>query len=85
MHRSTSTSFAVNGMLVHGRNFMLIPITSDVAESAADLRARYNLRTPDAVQIAAALNADCEAFITNDNGLKRVSEIRVLALEELMI
>lgn len=41
------------------------------------------LRTPDALQIAAALVAGCEAFLTNDAGLKRVTELRVLVLDEL--
>jgi predicted nucleic acid-binding protein len=54
----------------------------DVAENAAELRARYNLSLPDAFQIAAALAAGCEAFLTNDNGLKRVTELRVLVLDD---
>jgi predicted nucleic acid-binding protein len=54
----------------------------DVAENAAELRARYNLSLPDAFQIAAALAASCEAFLTNDNGLKRVTELRVLVLDD---
>ncbi|OGG48560.1 MAG: hypothetical protein A3F84_24010 [Candidatus Handelsmanbacteria bacterium RIFCSPLOWO2_12_FULL_64_10] len=70
-------------LLLHSRNFALIPIGTAIAERAADLRARYNLRTPDALQIAAALSVGCEAFLTNDNGLKRVTELRVLVLDEL--
>ena len=38
-------------LLLHSRNFTLIPIDSAVAERAADLRARYRFRTPDALQI----------------------------------
>ena len=44
----------------------------------------YNIRLPDALQIAAALAAGCEAFLTNDGGLKRVSEIKVLVVSELV-
>jgi predicted nucleic acid-binding protein len=61
----------------------LVPIDIEVAELAADLRARYNLRTPDALQVAAAIVRRCEVFLTNDARLKRVAEIRVLTLEEL--
>jgi len=61
----------------------LVPIDIEVAELAADLRARYNLRTPDALQVAAAIVRRCEVFLTNDACLKRVAEIRVLTLEEL--
>jgi predicted nucleic acid-binding protein len=54
-----------------------------VAESAAELRARYNLSLTDAFQIAAALSAGCDAFLSNDTALKRVTEFRVLVLDEL--
>jgi predicted nucleic acid-binding protein len=70
-------------LLLYGRHFMLVPITSIVAERAAALRARYNLRAPDALQVAAALNVGCQAFLTNDMTLKRVIELRVLILDEL--
>jgi predicted nucleic acid-binding protein len=70
-------------LLLYSRHFMLVPITSSIAERAADLRARYTLRTPDALQVAAALNVGCQAFLTNDVRLKRVTELRVLILDEL--
>lgn len=56
-----------------------------LAEQAADLRARYNLRTPDAVQIATAIDTGCDAFLTNDIALKRVTEICVIVLSELTL
>jgi predicted nucleic acid-binding protein len=70
-------------ILVQSRNFTLVPINVDIAEHAADLRARYNLKTPDALQVAVALHAGCDAFLSNDFGLKRVTEVRVLILDEL--
>ena len=47
---------------------------------AADLRARFNLRTPDAIQVATAIIAGAQAFITNDARLKSVTEIPVLLI-----
>lgn len=41
--------------LLRSRNVSLDPITADIAEQAANLRARYSLCTPDALQIATAL------------------------------
>ena len=70
-------------LLRHGRNVSMLPINLAVAETAADLRARYNLRTPEALQMAAAIEAGCQAFLTNDAGLKRVTELTVLTLDEL--
>jgi predicted nucleic acid-binding protein len=37
----------------------------------------------DALQVATALNSSCEAFLTNDSNLKRVTQLRVLVLDEL--
>ncbi|MDT7542364.1 MAG: hypothetical protein QOE33_2268 [Acidobacteriota bacterium] len=70
-------------LLLNARNLTLLPIVAQTAELAAELRARYKLRTPDALQVAAALDAGCEAFLCNDAGLRRVTELRVLILEEL--
>ncbi len=70
-------------LLLNSRNFHLIPIDHVIAEQAADLRARYNLRTPDAMQIAAALAMRCQAFLTNDKRLKSVTELQILVLDEL--
>jgi predicted nucleic acid-binding protein len=67
----------------YGGSLRLEPITRMTAERAADLRVRYRLRLGDALQVALALQAGCEAFLTNDLTLKRVSELQVLVLDEL--
>jgi len=47
-------------------------------ERATDLRAKYlKLKTPDALHLAAAIESGCDAFVTNDFGLKVITEIRV--------
>lgn len=50
---------------------------------AAELRAHYNFSLPDAFQVAVAIASGCDAFLTNDLTLKRVTEITVLVLDEL--
>ena len=74
---------AYKDLLINSSHFETTPITADTAELAALLRARYKLRTPDALQIASAIESNCEVFLTNDLALKRVTEIRVLVLDEL--
>ena len=69
-------------LLQNSRNFELIPIDADIADRAAELRSRHNLRTPDALQIAATLSVGCEAFLTNDKQLMRVDEIHVIVLDD---
>lgn len=76
---------AYRDILVHGQNFNVIPVSQTIAEHAADLRARYNLRTPDALHIATAIDSACDVLLTNDNGLKRVTELRILVLDELEV
>ena len=82
-HQDTATEKSYRDMLLHSRYIILVPISIQIAERAAELRARYNLKTPDALQVATAIDAGCDAFLTNDMGLKRVTEIRVLILDEL--
>lgn len=70
--------------LGHSRNLSLDSVDAPIAERAADLRARYGLRTPDAIQIATALAARCSVFLTNDMRLQRVTELHVLMLDEVV-
>ncbi len=70
-------------ILLKSKGFQTTPISIKICRTAAELRARHNLKTPDALQIAAALEVQCDAFLTNDSGLKRLTEIRVLVLDEL--
>ena len=52
---------------------------------AAQLRAQHAaLRTPDALQLAAALSAGCSAFVTNDRDLPGVPGLRVLKLRDYL-
>ncbi|MEO8395168.1 MAG: PIN domain-containing protein [Chloroflexota bacterium] len=70
-------------ILLNGAHFYLAPIDTKTSRIAADLRARYNLKTPDALQVASALNESCDAFLTNDLSIKRITEIQILILDEL--
>ena len=69
-------------ILLNSGRFELMAIDTDDAVAAAELRARYALRTPDALQLAVAIRAGCDAFLTNDVRLKRVSELRIVLLDE---
>jgi len=52
---------------------------------AAELCATCNFTLTDALQLATAVATQCDAFLTNDKQLKRVSEINILVVEELSI
>ena len=70
-------------ILVISSTYALVAITTPIADTAADLRARYNLRTPDALHVASAITTGCDAILTNDIDIKRIQELSVLALDEL--
>jgi predicted nucleic acid-binding protein len=54
-----------------------------IARQAASVRVKYNLKLPDALQIATAIVSHCDVFLTNDAQLKRVKELRVLVISDL--
>jgi predicted nucleic acid-binding protein len=62
----------------------LMPITPSILKSAATLRAQNNLKTPDAIHASTALSAGCSAFITNDLGFRRVSNLPALILKDFV-
>lgn len=70
-------------MLLNSEHITTVSVDSSIAEQAARLRARYSLKTPDALHIATAITSGCQAFLTNDIALKRVQELSVLVLDEL--
>lgn len=67
-------------ILTNSKGIEIYDINIGVAKEAAVLRAKYNLRTPDALQLATAMVFGAEAFLTNDLRLKSVSEIEILPL-----
>jgi len=56
----------------------------NMSERKGKLRANYNINTPDAIQIATSLEVKADIFITNDANLKKISEIKVLLLSEML-
>lgn len=65
-------------------NLQVKTLNENIADIASTLRANYNIDTPDAVQIATSLEAKADIFITNDETLKKISEIKVLLLSEML-
>jgi predicted nucleic acid-binding protein len=55
-----------------------------IANRAAELRARYGLKTPDALHAATAIDAGVTGFVTNDAEYGRVQEFQTLQFEKLL-
>jgi predicted nucleic acid-binding protein len=56
-----------------------IPLSTDIAESAARLRAALRLKLADAVQAASALAVNAAALVTHDADFSRVRGLRIIS------
>ena len=65
-------------------NLQVKTIDKNIADVASSLRANYNINTPEAIQVATSLEAQADIFITNDASLKKITEIKVLLLSEML-
>jgi predicted nucleic acid-binding protein len=71
--------------LKNGPNLTLLAIDETIGEIAGVLRGKYPyLKTVDAVQIATALDAEADAFLTNDKKLSGIKEIKVIILSDYL-
>ncbi|MBN3873142.1 PIN domain-containing protein [Nostoc sp. JL33] len=72
-------------ILFNSQGLTAIEVFSDIAENAAQLRADYNLRTPDAIQMATAIRGDASFLLTNDARLPSLPALSVLVLDTLIV
>jgi len=72
-------------ILLNSQGLTTIEVFPDIAENAAQLRADYNLRTPDAIQMATAIRGGASLFLTNDARLPSLPRLSVLVLEQLIV
>jgi predicted nucleic acid-binding protein len=49
----------------------IVPLSRQVVDRATAIRAQYGFKTPDALHLAAAVEAPCDVFLTNDHRLDR--------------
>ena len=69
-------------LLTRSRGVRLVDVTRDQLRAAAQLRAATGVRTPDALQLTAALASGCATFLTNDRRLPTIPGIRVVQFTE---
>ncbi len=68
-------------LLTGSRRVRLLDIDRLQLRAAARIRARYGVRTPDALQLAAALTCRCSAFVTNGRALPEIPGLAILQLD----
>jgi len=62
-------------LLMNFPNLNIIHIDRDVARIASQLRARFDIRPPDALQVAASLVVGGRGFLTNDRRLSSLQSL----------
>lgn len=75
---------AFRAVLQQSPDVTLLPIMQAVLERAAHLRATANLKTPDAIHAATALDHGCALFLTNDPAFRRVAGLPVTLLSDVV-
>lgn len=58
----------------------VVPLSAAVCERAALIRAEQNLKPPDTLHLAAAVEAGCGIFLTGDSQLLRFTGLKVEVL-----
>jgi predicted nucleic acid-binding protein len=68
--------------LLHSQQVRMLPVDTALARRAVTVRSQYDIRIPDALQVAAALEAGATAFVTNDHRLARIRELRFFLFDD---
>ncbi len=71
-------------ILLYAEGLTTFEIFHEVSELSSKLRAKYSIRTPDAIQIAVGIIYGADTFLTNDSGLKKVKDIKIVILEDFL-
>ncbi len=61
-------------------NLTIIDVNREVAREAARIKREYKFRLPDSIQLATALIGRTQAFITNDQRLKKFKQLPIVLL-----
>lgn len=69
-------------LLTRSRGVRVVDVSVDQLRAAAQLRATFGVKTPDALQIVAALTGGCTTFVTNDRRIPSIPGMRVLQLAD---
>jgi predicted nucleic acid-binding protein len=67
--------------MTESNGFSVRDTSAHIAMLAARLRVRHNLKSPDAIQIATAIDAGCFAVVSRDRDFSRVKDILILGMD----
>jgi len=71
-------------ILTESRGMKMYELDRELLRQGAYLRAIFGIKTPDALQIAAARKGGCSIFITNDRRLPQIDGLTILQLSDYL-
>lgn len=80
LKRNDATVLAAFDNFFARPDVQLVPLPAAVLDRATLLRADAGFKTPDALHLAAAIEAGCDRFLTNDHRLNKCTDITVEVL-----
>jgi predicted nucleic acid-binding protein len=85
-YRAGDTALAerYEALLSRSRGLTLVELNRPLLRAAAHLRAVLPVKTPDAIQLAAALALRCTVFVTNDREIPPVTGLRIVQLRDYL-
>lgn len=69
--------------LTNSENISLFPLNIDIADHVVEMRAKYNFKTPDAIQLGTAVACGADYIITNDQAWQKFEEVKVYLIRDL--
>jgi len=82
-HGNINMARQYRDILFKTKGHTTISLFPSIAEEAARLRASYNIRTADSIQMATAIFGGASFFLTNDTHLPTLPNLKTLVLEDL--
>ena len=80
--RDKGLLFSIRRFFALHPNLHVTPVSSDIAQAAAQVRASTNLKAPDAIIAATAAADRCDVIIGNDRAFARNSKLPYLVLDD---
>jgi predicted nucleic acid-binding protein len=82
-HGDERLAHEYNDILLSSPHIFTIPVSPTTAQTAAELRATAKLKTPDAIQLATAINHRADAFLTGDRDFGDFDLLQIVRVRDL--
>ncbi len=69
-------------ILTSSETIEIVELNARIAKRSAQIRAEHHLKTPDAIQMATALENNAGVFLTNDKDLTKIGGIEVITFSK---